>query len=97
MGDYDNELAYEELLTADKWLREHLVPLFEDPGKYLEFAQTGALYGYKRDIGMKPIIIMNIRKMIDIGLSYDEIETLNDLVMSFTDYTAMVPKRIGQH
>jgi len=47
-------------------MREHLVPLFEDPGKYLKLANTGAIYSYKRDKNYKPIIVFNIRKMIDV-------------------------------
>ena len=38
LSDYDHEVAYTELLQNDKWMREHLVPLFENPGKYLKFA-----------------------------------------------------------
>jgi len=78
-------------------MREHLVPLFENPGKYLKFANQGAIYSYKRDKTMKPIIVMNIRKMIDINMQYDEIEILNDFVMSYVDYAGMVPGRIEQH
>ena len=78
-------------------MREHLVPLFENPGKYLKFANQGAIYIYKRDKTMKPIIVMNIRKMIDINMQYDEIEILNDFVMSYVDYAGMVPGRIEQH
>ena len=38
LSDYDHEIAYKELWLNDKWLRERIIPLFEDPGKYLKLA-----------------------------------------------------------
>jgi len=81
LSNYNNELAYKELWLNDKWMREHLAPLLEDPGKYLKLANSGAIYAYRRDKAMKPIIVMNIRKMLDLWMSYEEIEFLNDFVM----------------
>ena len=42
------QAAYDHLIDNDKWIRERLVPLLEDPGEALESCKKGVIYGYKR-------------------------------------------------
>ena len=62
------QAAYDHLINYDKWIRERLVPLLEDPGRALESCKKGAVYGYKRTKGLSPILIINLRKVVDNGI-----------------------------
>ena len=66
--DYDNVKAYREMLQNIEYIRDVQVPLMEDPGPVFDLIESGAIYGYKRGkLGKEPIIILNVRKALDLG------------------------------
>ena len=73
--DYDNVKAYGEMLQNIEFIRDVQIPLMEDtPGPILDLVATGAIYGYKRaKSGMEPILIVNVRKALDLGFQEPDI------------------------
>ena len=84
------------MIDNDKWIRERLVPRLQDPGRALESCKKGVIYGYKRTESMSPIIIMNLRKVVDNGIDYDEFDDLVEFLYGYTIYAEMAPGKIEQ-
>ena len=97
LNDYNNEKALEEMIQNDKWMRESALARFEDPGWTMDVAVKGALYGYRRDKNMNPIIYINARRALDNGFGSDGIFNCVDFLMTYTRFAAFVPGKIEQY
>ena len=78
------------------WLRETMLPLIENPGRIRDLLQMGAMYGYRRDKNMSPILILNVRLALDSGFLAPEIAQSSNFLMTFTKYAAFLPGKIEQ-
>jgi len=88
------QATYDNLIDNDKWLREKLVPRLENPGRALELCKKGVVYGYKRTKSMSPIIIINLRKVVDNGVKEDELDEIIDFLYGYTIFAEMAPGKI---
>ena len=52
------------------------------------------MYGYKRDNGERPVIIINTRRMIDSKIEIDQLVTMADIFLSYTIEHGMVPGHV---
>lgn len=59
--------------------------------------EKGILYGYGRDAKMRPILILNVRKLIDAGLDPANCFDFVDFFMSYIVQNALVPGRVEQY
>jgi len=49
------------------------------------------VYGVRRDINMRPVIIINVRRMIDSGISVDRLIAVTNFFLEYTIAYAMIP------
>ena len=73
-----------------------MLPLIENPGRIRDLLQMGAMYGYRRDKNMSPILILNVRLALDSGFLAPEIAQSSNFLMTFTKYAAFLPGKIEQ-
>ena len=79
-NNYNNQFAYDKLLENDRFMKEELLPRFKNPERFIEIMNKGVMYGYKRDKQMRPIWIVNIRKLFDAGLTNEELIEAQDFL-----------------
>mgnify|MGYP003952249347 CR=1 FL=1 len=68
---WDNYEAYHAILTHSEWQQEINKV---DPTPYIPTLNKGILYGMKRDRGQRPVIIANVRRMIDTSVEVEELQ-----------------------
>lgn len=93
---WDHQQAYEEILEIERMIQEELVPNLKQFEKFKEMLEQGFLYGHARDSKMRPVVILNLRKLVDAGLEVQDFIELNDFYMSYIVQNALVPGRIEQ-
>lgn len=54
-------------------MKDEMLPQFKNPEKIAEIMNMGFIYSYGRDRSMRPIWIVNCRKLLDSGLSNAEL------------------------
>ena len=52
------------------------------------------IYGVRRDKQMRPVIIINVRRMIDSGIDVDRLISVTNFFLEYTIQYAMVPGAI---
>ena len=52
------------------------------------------LYGCRRDIKMHPILIINVRRMIDSKIDLDRLVAMGDFFLNYVIAHAMIPGKI---
>ena len=65
-----------------------------DPTPYMNHLNNGVFYGYKRDISMRPVIILNIRRMIDTKMETEPLQKMGDFSLSHLLNNAIAPGRV---
>lgn len=75
----------------DKFWREQVVPKLRNSEKHLKYVEGGAIYFYGTDKNMRPICWVSMRKLLDQGITMDELVDLLDFSMGYTMANAMVP------
>ena len=98
MNNFDNVKTYQEMLQNDQYMQTKQIPMMEDPGVIFELIETGAMYGYKRATGQgsSPILILNVRKALDLGFLQPDITSAVIFMMTYTTYAGFVPGEIEQ-
>ena len=76
----DFQKAYDAMVLHDRDLRERLAPMLIDYESYLELLNSGFYYGYGRDRGMRPIMIFDVRKWVDLGDLGGDVDKILDLI-----------------
>jgi len=94
--EWDYQKAYDSILDYDRWLRQELIPVLSDYERFERHLQSGVLYGYGRDRSQRPIIVFDMRRWIDAGLSADELLGTIDFLTGYTIFNALVPGRVEQ-
>ena len=80
---YDSQKVYDEIMRLDENYREHRVNLPNTLPDLLEDLNKGIVYAYGRDNAMRPIIIVNARRMLDHNT---DTERLGQLIEMITNY-----------
>ena len=80
----------------DKFWREQVVPKLQEADKHLKYINSGAVYFHRTDKNMRPICWVNLRQLIDEGLTMEELVDVLDMSMGYVMANAMVPGVIEQ-
>jgi len=56
--------------------------------------QSGLLYTYKRDKSFRPIVIINVEKMLASKIEQDDLVLLANFYLEFVINNCMIPSRI---
>merc|ERR1712012_144829 len=81
----------------DRFLREDIIDLFDSFEEIRPLIERGYIYVNGRDKYMRPIIVMNVRKMIDDDVQLDDIVKLVIFNDAYLMCNAFVPGRIEQY
>jgi len=65
-----------------------------DPTPFLAHLNNGVFYGYKRDIGMRPLIVINVRRLIDTEMEVDQLVSMGDFFLTYLLKYGMAPGRV---
>jgi len=85
------DIAAAEIISHSEW-KKATYPLQYDPVKNM--LNEGIIYGHKRDICMRPVIVVNCKKILQFA---NQIETVVSATNFFLDYVinkAMIPGKI---
>ena len=96
-NNYNNQFAYDRLLANDKWMKEEMLPMFKNPEKVIKTINKGYIYSYGRDKSMRPVWIVNLRKMFDSGFTNDEFWDAQNFLQAYLKFAGMVPGKIEQY
>ena len=88
---WDYQLTYDEIIEHSKWKQELVI---NDAAQFKDDLELGVLYGCKRDLKMHPIIIINVRRMIDSKIDIDRLVTMGDFLLNYIIAHAMIPGKI---
>ena len=89
--NYNHEKVYDEILENERLINEEVIQTMNSYETLRELIDKGILYGYGRDKKMRPIFIVNFRRLVDSAIEVDEFFKLNDYIMSYTIANALLP------
>ena len=87
---WDYQKTYDEILEHAEWRSK----INMDPTQYLEDLEKGVLYGMRRDKMMHPVIIINVRRLIDTKMELESLLGMADFFLNYVIENAMVPGSI---
>lgn len=61
---------------------------------YREELELGVIYGVRRDKSMRPVIIINVRRMIDSRITVDRLVAVTNFFLEYIIKYAMIPGTI---
>ena len=85
---WDFKRAYEGILDFDDWLKRDLIPILADYDHFQTYLELGIVYGYGRDREQRPIIVFEMRRWIDSGISPQELLSTIDFLTGYTIFNA---------
>ena len=88
---WDYQKTYDGIIEHSQWKKDLVISGYETFKQDLEL---GVLYGCRRDIKMHPIIIINVRRMIDSKIDLDRLVTMGDFFLTYIIEHAMIPGKI---
>ena len=84
---WDYQKTYDEIVEHSQWKKT----LNLDLNQFREDLELGVVYGVRRDINMRPVIIINVRRMIDSRIPVDRLIALTNFFLEYTITYAMIP------
>ena len=51
---------------------------------YREDLELGVVYGVRRDVSMRPVIVINVRRMVDSRIPVDRLISLTNFFLEYT-------------
>jgi len=88
---WDYQKTYDEIIEHHKWQSE--VRELQ-PDTFWPLLQSGILYGLKRDIQQHPIIVMNVRRIIDTKADFGKLMEMTNFFLSYVIKKGMVPGKV---
>ena len=88
---WDYQAAYNEITAHAQWKKDLVISGYET---FKEDLELGVLYGCRRDIKMHPILIINVRRMIDSKINLDRLVAMADFFLNYVIEHAMIPGKI---
>ena len=61
---------------------------------FKEDLELGVIYGLRRDINMRPIIIVNVRRVIDTKITVERLLAVASFFLEYVIKNAMIPGKI---
>ena len=62
--------------------------------QFKDSLEKGIMYGVRRDTMMHPVIIINVRRMVDAKMKLDELVGMADFFLNYVIKYAMIPGKI---
>lgn len=90
----DFQQTYEAMIENEKWMLEQQMSIFSRYEEFVGYLDAGVIYGYQRDKGSRPIIVVSIRKLVDTKMDVDTFLDLTEFLCSYTQYHALVPGKV---
>ena len=87
---WDYQKTYDEILEHAQW-RSSVDLNYES---FRDDLELGVMYGVRRDKSMRPIIIINVRRMIDTGIGVDRLVNMANFLLLYIIEYAMIPGAI---
>ena len=72
------------------------MPTLASYERFESHVKSGMLYGHGRDRAQRPIIIFDMRKWIDLGITPEELLGTIDFLTGYTIFNAQIPGKIEQ-
>ena len=69
---YNHEKVYAEILENERLINEEVIQTLNSYEKMRELIDKGILYGYGRDKKLRPIFIVNFRRLVDNNVGVEE-------------------------
>ena len=88
---WDYQKTYDQINLHSQWLKNCNISNIEPVRPWLE---QGFMYGYMRDKSLRPIIIVNVRKLADSKISIDQIVETADFFLHYVIKNGMSPGRV---
>jgi len=87
---WDYQKTYDEVVEHSEWRKT----LNLDFNSYREDLELGVVYGIRRDKNMRPVIIINVRRMIDSRIGVDRLIAVTNFFLEYVIKFAMIPGKI---
>jgi len=87
---WDYQKTYDEIVEHAKWKAS----LITDYNHFKDDLELGVIYGVRRDKMMHPILVINVRRMIDTKISLERLVAMGDYFLNYVIDNAMVPGAI---
>ena len=87
---WDYQKTYDEVVEHDLFRRSLDLNLEH----YREELELGVIYGVRRDKSMRPVIIINVRRMIDSRITVDRLVAVTNFFLEYIIKYAMIPGTI---
>ena len=87
---WDYQKTFAEIVEHAKWHKT----LNLDLEQFRADLELGVIYGVRRDINMRPVIIVNIRRMVDSQIPVDRLIAVTTFFLEYVIAYAMVPGSI---
>ena len=87
---WDYQKTYDEILEHAEWKKT----LNLDLNQFREDLELGVIYGVRRDRNMRPVIIINVRRMVDSRIPVDRLLAVTNFFLEYTIQYAMIPGAI---
>ena len=69
---YNHEKVYAKILENERLINEEVIQTMNSYEKLRELIDKGILYGYGRDKKLRPIFIVNFRRLVDNNVGVEE-------------------------
>ena len=87
---WDYQKTYDEILEHHTWRMSQDL----DYEHFREDLELGVVYGVRRDKNMRPVVIINVRRMIDSAITEVRLVAMMNFFLEYTIKNAMVPGAI---
>ena len=87
---WDYQKTYDEIVAHSEWIKTQNF----DYDAFKEDLELGVIYGVRRDKNMRPVIIVNVRRMIDSQISVDRLIAVTNFFLMYVIEHAMIPGAI---
>lgn len=88
---WNYEQTHQYVNDHSKWFLEtHPI----DPKPFEAFLNMGIFYGYKRDKGSRPVLVLNVERMVTSGIDLEIIMNMVNYFLNFVITKCMIPSRI---
>lgn len=88
---WDYQKSYDQILEHAEWAAKVNI---SDITPFKDYLNAGFLYAYRRDKNMRPIIIVNVRKIIDSGIQIEPLVAVCDYFLNYVITNGMAPGKV---
>ena len=85
--EWDYQKTFDEIYEHSLWRKTLNLNMSE----FLEDLNKGIIYGVRRDINMRPIIIVNVRRLVDSAMPVERLLQVTTFFFEYVIAYAMVP------